>query len=117
MIAPIKLKRLIDLINAGKEHEFYTWGEWLKSREDVLKLDHYECQRCKDVKHKYRKAKIVHHVKHLRSRPDLALSIWDEETGERQLISVCKQCREELHPESQRQFKNIRAPITEERWD
>ena len=88
-----------------------------KSREDVLKLDHYECQRCKDVKHKYRKAKIVHHVKHLRSRPDLALSIWDEETGERQLISVCKQCHEELHPESQRQFKNIRAPITEERWD
>lgn len=76
MIAPIKLKRLIDLINAGKEHEFYTWEEWLKSREDVLKLDHYECQRCKDVKHKYRKAKIVHHVKHLRSRPDLALSIF-----------------------------------------
>lgn len=113
----MKLKQLINLINAGNEHEFYTWTEWIKMRQDVLKLDHYECQRCRKIKHKYRKAKIVHHVKHLKDCPNLALSIWDEESGERQLISVCKQCHEELHPESQRQFKNIREPITKERWD
>ena len=62
-------------------------------------------------------ARIVHHVKHLRKRPDLALSIWDTDTGERQLISVCKQCHEELHPESQRQYRRFYAPVTVERWD
>ena len=35
----------------------------------------------------------------------------------RQLVSVCKRCHEELHPESQRQFRRIRAPLTAERWD
>ena len=45
------------------------------------------------------------------------MSIWDTDTGERQLISVCKQCHEELHPESQRQYRRFYAPVTVERWD
>lgn len=106
--------KLIFLISSGREHEFYLWGAWKAIRQQVLSLDHYECQTCK-AKGKYAKATIVHHVKHLKDRPDLALSIWDGD--ERQLISLCKSCHEAEHPESQRQYKNIRASITRERWD
>lgn len=113
MISAEKLKRLVALIAAGEEYKFYSWQDWEKVRQEVLKLDRYECQRCK-AKGRYRRAVLVHHVKHLKDRPDLALSIWDGD--ERQLVSVCKQCHEELHPESQRRYPLAR-PITEERWD
>lgn len=106
--------KLIFLISSGREHEFYLWGAWKAIRQQVLSLDHYECQTCK-AKGKYARATIVHHVKHLKDRPDLALSIWDGD--ERQLVSLCKACHEAEHPESQRQYKNIRAPVTVERWD
>lgn len=113
-----RLQQLILLIQQGREHEFYLWPEWRNEgygvRAKVLKLDHYECQECKK-KGRYRRATIVHHIKHLKNRPDLALSIYNGE--ERQLESVCKQCHEDLHPESQRQFKPAEKPVTEERWD
>ena len=116
MISDGRLYQLRKLIASGQEAQFYSWTEWLALRPDVLRLDQGECQRCKQ-RGRHRTAKIVHHVKHLRDRPDLALSIWDPETGERQLVSVCKRCHEELHPESQRPFRRTHAPVTEERWD
>lgn len=76
-------------------------------------MDHYECQHCKAAG-RYRRAEIVHHVKHLRDRPDLALSIWDGD--ERQLVSVCKPCHEAEHPESLRKWETVQ-PVTTERWD
>ena len=117
VISAVRLAQLQALIQAGRKAEFYSWPEWRALRPDVLALDHHECVRCREIRRKFRRAKIVHHVKHLEDRPDLALSVWDPETGERQLVSVCKQCHEELHPESQRQYKHIRAPLTAERWD
>lgn len=114
-ISPIRLKQLLVLLQSGEEFKFYSWPEWRALRAEVLKLDKHECQRCKALRHRYRPAKIVHHVKHLKDRPDLALSVWDG--GRRQLVSVCKDCHEELHPESQRQFRRLAAPLTEERWD
>ena len=113
-ISQMFLKRLIALIASGQEYRFYSWSCWLHTRAEVLKLDHYECQRCR-AKVRYSRAVLVHHVKHLKDRPDLALSIWDGE--ERQLVSVCKKCHEELHPESQRQFFSKESPVTAERWD
>ena len=108
-----KLQRLID---EGKADNFYQLAIWKQMREQVMKHDHYECQLCK-AKGRYRKGVIVHHVKHLKDRPDLALSMWDGE--ERQLITVCKQCHEELHPESQRQYiaSEPKGFVNEERWD
>lgn len=111
-----ELQKLVGLIEAGREHAFYLWGKWIRTRAAVLRLDRYECQHCK-AKGRYTRADIVHHVKHLKRRPDLALSIYDPDTGERQLVSVCKRCHEQEHPESQRQYKNIRQPVTAERWD
>ena len=111
-----EITRLRRLLDEGRENVWYNSEAWKTMREYVLKYDHYECQICK-AKGRYRRADIVHHVKHLKDRADLALSLYDPDSGERQLISVCKRCHEELHPESQRQYKQQKQLITEERWD
>lgn len=119
MITQRRLKQLVALIAAGREDEFYSWPEWRGGngmRAAVLKLDRNECQHCK-AKGRYRRGYIVHHVKHLRDRPDLALSVYDEETGERQLVTLCKLCHEEEHPESLRPVMPKAEAVTEERWD
>lgn len=111
------LPRLEGLIEAGEETKFYSWRQWRRLAQKVReKLDNNECQLCK-ARGRYRRGTIVHHVKHLQDRPDLALSVWDPDTGERQLITVCKQCHELEHPESLRQFQAKKEPVTVERWD
>ena len=103
-----QLRRLVALLNTGRENVWYNSEPWRSTRETVLRADRYECQRCKE-RGRYSRAVLVHHVKHLKDRPDLALSIIDPATGERQLVSVCKRCHEELHPEAQRQYRPIGA--------
>ncbi len=116
-ISPQRLQQLIKLIEEGNEHQFYNWPEWRELQHYVsVELDHSECQECKR-QGKYRRGYIVHHRKHLKDRPDLALSIYDPDTKERQLETLCKRCHELEHPESLRSFGSIKAPITEERWD
>lgn len=121
-ISDSQLAELRRLIEDGREDEFYSWDTWRrKVRPAVLKLDRNECQLCA-ARGKVRSASagdrmIVHHVKHLRDRPDLALSMFDPDTGERQLLTVCKDCHEALHPESMRQYEAHAAPLTSERWD
>lgn len=110
------LGKLEQLVQDGNTAPFYSWQSWRRLRQAVRRLDHYECQRCK-ARGRYHRGSIVHHVKHLDQRPDLALSIWDKATGERQLITVCKSCHEELHPESMRQNRTERDVLTPERWD
>ena len=116
MITEMQLIKLRRMIANGTSDVFYSCSHWIKLREKVLELDRRECQLCK-AKGRYRRAQIVHHVKHLKDRPDLALSIYDN--GERQLISVCKQCHEEEHPERmiRYSYKRKSEPVTEERWD
>lgn len=97
--------------------QFYVSYDWKKKREEVLALDKHECQKCK-ARGVYTRATIVHHVKHLRDRPDLALSIWHiqpDGTKVRQLVSLCDRCHEEEHPERLKQYRK-QKPITEERW-
>ena len=115
-ISGARLAELAALLAAGQEYKFYSWPEWRSLRAEVLRLDHYECQHCKAAG-RYSRGYIVHHVKHLRERPDLALSVFDPDTGQRQLETLCKQCHEQEHPESQRQFQPQAPPITAERWD
>lgn len=111
-----QLLRLREKIETDNVDSFYHWKEWERLRQEVLRMDHNECQICKS-RGRYRRADIVHHVKHLKDRPDLALSVWDGE--ERQLVSVCKRCHEELHPERTVQYRygKKEKPLTEERWD
>ena len=111
------LEDLRKMIDAGDEHIFYCMHPWRTLRAYVLKLDRYECQRCKE-NGRYKRAVVVHHVKHLKDRPDLALSVFDPETGDRQLISLCKQCHELEHPERLKENERCaRDPVTVERWD
>lgn len=110
------LPRLESLVESGDEAAFYSWRKWRRLRAEVRRMDNYECQLCK-ARGCYRRGTIVHHVKHIQERPDLALSVWDPDTGERQLVTVCKDCHEAAHPESLRQFQPQKEPVTLERWD
>lgn len=117
MISDARLFQLREMIADGTSDRFYGWPEWEQVRGDVLRLDNKECQLCKQ-RHRYRRAALVHHVKHLKARPDLALSVVDPETGGRQLLSVCRGCHEELHPERMRRKGSLCVSLlTQERWD
>lgn len=109
-------RQLRQWVAEGKEQRFYTMAAWKHAREATLRLDRYECQKCK-ARGRYTKAVLVHHVKHLKDQPELALSLYDPETGKRQLISLCKRCHEEEHPDSQTPFACRNEPVTQERWD
>lgn len=110
-------QELVGLIATGREHDFYTGSAWKKMAAMVRAYDRNECQRCKAAG-RYARGEIVHHVKHLKDRPDLAMRMYDPDTGERQLITVCKKCHERYHPEAlQRAENEQRETITQERWD
>lgn len=116
-ISVFRLQKLQAMILTGDSKGFYDWADWERTRALVLALDNHECQLCK-MRHRYRKAILVHHVKHLTERPDLALSVFDPDTGERQLVSLCRACHEEQHPERRRGcFRSCSEPLTVERWD
>lgn len=116
-ISEPRLRQLQEMIRTGTSDGFYDWTEWLGIRSAVLAVDRFECQVCKQ-RRRYRKAVIVHHVKHLRDRPDLALSLVDPDTGERQLVSLCRACHEEQHPErGLKRYPPGPPPLTKERWD
>lgn len=110
-------KWIRQLIEEDRLHEFYTSSAWLNIRDEILQEHHYECLNCKK-KGRYRRATIVHHVKHLRGFPELALSkTYIDENGKEQiqLKPVCKECHEYIeHPE--RLKRNKKEPLTPERW-
>lgn len=106
------------LIQNDEVHKFYESKEWRRLRKKILSKHKTECQICKK-KGKYTKATHVHHEKHVRKYPELALSemYYDyvSEEEKENLISVCRQCHEtECHPE--RFVKEI-VELTEERWE
>ena len=112
-ISKTQLLELKKLIKTGETDKFYFWSVWKKLSKKVKELDNYECQKCK-AKGRYRRGEVVHHKKHLKDYPGLALDIYDE-NGERQLITLCRDCHTEEHPEHLR--KKLSVPLTRERWD
>ncbi len=105
------------LIAEDRVELFYFTEEWKALRLDVLEELHYECQEC--LKHgEYTRADCVHHVNEVRHRPDLALSkyyIDSKGNKQRQLVPLCNQCHNIVHPEKLK--KNIKEKFTnEERW-
>ena len=78
-------------IEKGNVSVFYKSSIWLHKREEILIRDNKECQICK-AKGRYHKAECVHHIKHLRQYPNLALD-------NSNLIAVCNSCHNKLHPE------------------
>lgn len=108
-------------IREGRVHDFYVWAPWLKKRKEILAADKWECQECKK-RGRYRRAVIVHHVKHLRDHPELALCdtyIGEDGQEYRQLESVCRECHETVcHPERMSKRKSAKRKFSPpERWD
>lgn len=111
----ITTERIRQLIAEDKLYLFYTGAEWRHLRMEVLEDDKHECQICKS-KGRYTPAEIVHHVKHVRKFPELALcKYYTDAVGvkRRQLISVCHNCHEQLHGHRQKEKSKL---LTEERW-
>lgn len=94
---------IIECIRNDDMHTFYTSPEWRRLQAQVLKRDHYECQRCKK-KGFVSRARTVHHKEYVRKRPDLALDPAN-------LEAICESCHwEEHHKREKKSFLN------EERW-
>lgn len=98
---------LLVAIKKGLVGKFYKSREWKKKRKEILKRDNNECQKCKS-KGKYHKAETVHHIKHLKEHPELALI-------DSNLISLCYACHNEEHPEKFKKTLKKRF-INEEKW-
>lgn len=104
------------LIKANKVIDFYKSDDWLELRDDVFEFFHWECQGCLK-KGIITKADCVHHVNHVRKRPDLALSrYYTDSKGTKQfnLIPLCNSCHNIEHPE--KFYKNNNKFINKERW-
>lgn len=113
------LQRLREWIESGNVHRFYLTGEWKEKSAEVMDLDRGECQIHKE-RGRFRRAELVHHEKHVKKFPELALDIYYIDIDgkrKRNLRSVCKECHENVcHPE---RLKKRAKPgfTTEECWD
>ena len=111
----LELKKWIEeLLTQGKIDDFYKSKYWRKLRKEVLKEQKEKCQECLKLG-KITKANTVHHVQFVDKHPELALSKFYIHKGKqyRNLICVCPDCHNKLHPEKHKQKKE---PINEERW-
>lgn len=97
--------------------KFYKSRWFLSIRAAVLRIQHNECQKC--LEHgKITAAVTVHHVKHVRDFPELALSAYYyDEHGEKQrnLIAICKSCHSLEHPEKLKKENDTKF-VSKERW-
>ena len=108
------------LIDTNKLDIFYHSKHWRKVKREILKEQHYECQRCREhgkltiVREDIRKSGVVHHINYVREVPSLALSkhyIDNQGNKKRNLIVLCNECHEIEH----NRFA-INESLNEERW-
>lgn len=109
-----------ELIIEDKIYKFYKSKYFRRLRKEVLREQHFECQRCKEkgkltiVKDSKKKSGVVHHNKEVREHPELALSkhyIDEQGNKQKQLIVLCNECHEIVH----NRFA-ISEPLNIERW-
>lgn len=94
-----KPEEILKLIAENRLDLFYNSRFWRRLAHEVMREQNNECQLCK-ARGRYAPAKIVHHVKHLKDRPDLAYSRYyvDEQGNkQRQLLALCFACHEKAH--------------------
>lgn len=108
------------LISIDRLDKFYHSKYFRNLKKEVLREQHYECQRCREngkltiVKLDKKKSGVLHHVKEVRTHPELALSkYYYDEHGKKhkQLIVLCNECHEIVHD----RFA-INEPLNIERW-
>ena len=88
---------------------FYNTKEWKHKRAEILRRDHNECVRCRTVHHRHTPANTVHHIQHLDTHPDLALN-------DDNLVSLCADCHNEVHPEKLKKILSRPEKFDDERW-
>lgn len=109
------LSLIQDCVAKGDMLPFYKQAAWKEKRREVLTLDHNECQHCRK-RGMHTKAKAVHHVNHVKDKPELALSVWyTDANGERKrnLVALCHACHERAHEYRVKESKPAPWP---ERW-
>lgn len=106
MFTTEEIKKLIAIDRTDK---FYNDYYWRKLSHEIKREYHNECFKCRE-RGKYSKSLIVHHVKHLRTHPELAYSRMYE--GNIQLMPLCLECHNEVHG----RIYNSSAFTNEERW-
>lgn len=97
--------REISAESARGWHAFYHTTAWRKKREKILKRDRRACCMCR-AKGVYTRAVTVHHIRHLKKYPELALT-------DDNLQSLCAECHEKVHPEKFFKRTGFESP---ERW-
>lgn len=97
---------IIYLIQKNNIKAFYNSALWLHKRSEALKRDNNECQKCK-ARGRFSPANCVHHKKHLKKHPELALELDN-------LVSLCNGCHDEEHPE--KLFRRPKPQLNEEKW-
>lgn len=110
------IKRINQLIREDNLIKFYKSPEWRGSknkdgkRDEALKRDNYECQRCK-TKGKVVQAECVHHIKEIKQYPHLALDI-------NNLMCLCNKCHSIIHDKQDQMSTTIAKTKfeNEERW-
>lgn len=108
-------KKLLQAIKKGNTHYFYTSWTWRTKRKEILERDSKECQLCKRegkvTTGTKDKSLVVHHIKELKDRPDLALT-------DKNLLTVCKDCHENVcHPNRLGNYQEKKRFMNEERWE
>lgn len=104
------------LIKSGDVSRFYNDRAWRKLSHSVMSEQHNECQECRK-KGRYSRAIVVHHVNHLRKRPDLAYSrTYTDNNGKEhiQLIALCHDCHERIHGRGA--YKRSKGFWNKEKW-
>lgn len=111
-------QQIKDLISSDTLNKFYTGYDWIALTHEVRKEQHNECQICRE-NGKYRRARIVHHVKQLRKHPELAYSkTYTDENGKvhRQLLCLCFDCHEIVHGRDVYYSAKPKGFFNEEKW-
>lgn len=108
-------EKLYNEIKKGNTHYFYTSWAWVNKRKEILERDNRECQICKSNGNVTAGTKdnplIVHHIKELKTRPDLALT-------DNNLLTVCNNCHENVcHPNRLGKYQERKRFMNEERWE
>lgn len=109
-------EQIKELIKKNDVHKFYNNRAWRNLSHAVMSQQHNECQECRQ-KGRYSKAVVVHHVNHLRKRPDLAYSTtFTDSNGkeQRQLIALCHDCHERIHGRGA--YKESKKFCNVEKW-
>lgn len=77
------------LIQSDNIKAFYNCALWKKLRLEILREQNHECQMCK-ANGIYEGAVTVHHIKHVKDNPELALT-------KENLMALCKECHYQIH--------------------